>query len=269
MTQAARALLDRLWDDYRSINPWADTLRAWLVADGGRLVHDHVALRTVSHPKFGIARTARPFEEAGYALAGEYEFPSKRLVGRHYEVDDPDLPKVFITELQLEACTRSLKDMMSSLGRGLDPDAWPVDAFAIGGRLWNPILHEVYDRLREESKYAAWIAAFGFRAHRFAVLVNALEGHRTLPDILDYLWAHGLDPLDAGGDPGRAVRGSPEAGLERASTRAIPTTIRLGDGPVEIPGPRDAFVVRHPTTDGTLFHGFLDESATTSPPEQA
>lgn len=265
MTGEASRLIDRLWQDYRAINPWADRIREWLVADGGRIVHDHIALRTVSHPKLGLQRTARPFEEAGYTVAGEYRFPSKRLIARHYEIDDPDLPRVFISELQLEACTRSLRDMIGSLTRGFDPGRCTPEDFALGGRLWNPILHEVYDRLREESKYAAWLAAFGFRAHRFAILVNALEGHRTLADINDWLAAHRLEPLSAASDPSSVVRGSAERGLERASTRAIPTALRLGDGVVEIPGCRDAFVVRYPGPDGRLFNGFLDESRETAP----
>lgn len=265
MTTEASRLIERLWSDYRAIDPWADTLRAWLTADGGRLVHDHLALRTVSHPKFGLQRTARPFEDAGYRVAGEYRFPSKRLVARHYEIDDPDLPKVFISELQLDACTRALRDMVGSLARGFDPDAHGPEAFAVGGRLWNPVLHEVYDRLREESKYAAWVAAFGFRAHRFAVLVNALEGRRTLADINAHLAMLGLEPLSAATDPASIVRGSPAEGLERASTRAIPTPMRLADGVVEIPGCRDAFVYRYPDAEGRLFNGFLDESPVAAP----
>ena len=265
MTTEATQLIDRLWQDYRTTNPWADAIREWLVADGGQLQHDHLALRTFSHHKFGLERTARPFEEAGYTVAGEYSFPSKRLIARHYEIDDPQLPKVFISELQLDACTRSLRDMIGTLARGFEPLDHTVESFAIGGRLWNPVLHEVYDRLRDESKYAAWIAAFGFRAHRFAVLVNALGGSRTLADINGYLSSRALEPLRAASEPDSLIAGSPDHGLERASTRAIRTTLRLGDGPVEIPGCRDAFVLRHPDAEGHLFQGFTDESATVTP----
>ena len=265
MTSEASALIDRLWADYRAINPWADHIREWLVADGGRIVHDHVALRTFAHPKFGLERTAQPFEAAGYTPAGRHDFPSKRLVARHYEPPEPGLPRVFISELQLADCTRGLRDMLGSLARGFEPDAHPPEAFAVGGRLWNPILHEVYDRLREESKYAAWIAAFGFRAHRFAILVNALDGRRTLDGINAWLAEQGLEPLSAAFDPATLIRGSAERGLERASTRAIPTAVRLGDGVVVLPGCRDAFVYRYPDADGNRFEGFLDEAREPAP----
>lgn len=250
-------LLGRLWEDYRRVNPQAERIHALITACGDRIVNDHVAFRTLDHPKLGIDATARVFEALGYRACDEYHFPEKRLYARHYEADDPALPKVFVSELRLGELSRGLRDIVASLLRQVDPDALPRDAFVLGGTPWNPVMRDTYERLRSESEYAAWVAAFGFRANHFTILVNALESFASLADLNAFLKDNGFVLNDAGGE----IKGSPADGLEQSSTLAAPCSMRFADGAAEIPGCYYEFAWRHPLPDGRLFPGFVARSA--------
>lgn len=250
-------LLDRLWDDYARINPQAQRIHDLIAARGDRIVNDHIAFRTFEHPRLGIDATARVFESLGYSARDEYDFPEKRLHARHYEADDPALPRVFISELRLGELSRGLRDIVASLMRQFDVAALPEDATVIGGALWNPVMRDTYERLRTESEYAAWVAAFGLRANHFTISVNALESFASLAELNAFLKDNGFALNDAGGE----IKGSPADLLEQSSTLAAPCPMHFADGTAEIPGCYYEFAFRHPLPDGSLFPGFVAKSA--------
>ena len=85
---------------------------------GERVVNDHVAFRTFNDPRVDIDVIARPFQEAGYIPKGEYYFETKKLRARHYELpDQPEAPRVFISELLLEEFS---EDLQNTVRQGLD-----------------------------------------------------------------------------------------------------------------------------------------------------
>lgn len=250
-------LLERLWHDYTRVNPQAERIHGLIAARGDRIVNDHIAFRTFEHPKLGIDASARVFEALGYSARDEYDFPEKRLHARHYEAGDPALPKVFISELKLGELSRGLRDIVGSLMRQVDPGTLPAEATVLGGTPWNPIMYDTYERLRRESEYAAWVAAFGFRANHFTISVNALESFASLAELNAFLKDNGFVLNDAGGE----IKGSPADYLEQSSTLAAPYPMRFADGTAEIPGCYYEFAYRHPLPDGRLFPGFVARSA--------
>ena len=246
-------LLDRLWQDYASMVPEAQAIHDLIGARGDRVVHDHIALRTFDHPKLGIEATAYILESHGYRAGEEYELPAHNLHTRQYEAPDPDLPRIFISELELGACTRGLRDIIGSLMRQFDSDQVAAEAFVGGGRLWNPVMHEVYERLQEESEHAAWVAAFGFRAHHFALAVNALDSFDSLAAFNAFLRAQGFELDDLDGD----IESTPAGRLERSATRAAPCTLHFADGTAEVAGCPYEFTWRHDVTKGGVLPGLL------------
>lgn len=257
MAEGIQSLLDRLWWDFAALNPQAQRIHQLLTDRGDRVVTDHIALRTFRHGKLGIDAAARPFERHGYTAVEDYEFPDHSLHARCYRSDQPGLPRIFISELELEALSRGLRDVVGSLTRQIEPAALPEDALVLGGCPWYPVLHDTYERLRLESEYAAWVAAFGFRANHFAVLVNELDSFDSLAAFNGFLEQQGFELEDGGG----RIRGSAAQGLEQSSTVPTPCTVRFADAANEIPGGRYAFAWRHPLPSGELFAGFLADCA--------
>lgn len=257
MNEEIQSLLDRLWADYTALNPQAQRIHQLLTDRGDRVAHDHIALRTLRHGKLGIDPCARLFEQYGYSACGEYEFPVEKVHARHYESDEPGLPKILISELELDSFSRGLRDIIDSLMRQVDPTALPEDAFVLGGCLWYPILHDTWERLRAESEYAAWMAAFGFRAHHYTVLVNELDSFASLAELNEFLENHGHALDDTGGP----IRGSPDTLLEQSSTLPAPCELQFADARMEVPGSTCEFVYRHPLPSGEPFPGFKPQSA--------
>jgi hypothetical protein len=251
-----QALLDRLWRDYAAQNPQADRIHALLEARGERVVNDHIALRTFDDPRVGLDVLARPFLEAGYRQVGEYTFREKKLFARHYEPPSVELPLVFVSELQLERCSAELRAIVARLLDEPTPDTYARPDLPAAGRPWTPTLAE-YERLTQESEYASWLAAFGFCANHFTVLVNALESFSSLQALDDFLLAQGFQLNTSGG----VVKGTPADLLEQSSTLADPVSVRFADGSLDVPGCYYEFARRYPEASGKLFTGFIAPNA--------
>lgn len=253
MTQGIHSLLDRLWSDYIGLNPQAQRIRQLLADRGDRVRNDHIALRTLRHPKLGIDATARLFERHGYRACDEYDLPGQRLYARYYESDAPDLPKILISELVLEDCSRALRGMVDSMMRQVRTEELAEDAFVLGGRLWHPVLKDSYAALRRESEYAAWVAAFGLRASHFTVAVNDLDSFDSLVALNAFLKQEGVALDHSAGE----IRGSSSEFLEQSCTAPTPCEMQFADGVAEVPGGCYQFAYRHPLPSGERFPGFI------------
>ena len=112
-------LLGTMWNDYVSFNPAAKKIHDAFVAHGENPKNDHIALRTIKHPKLGIDQLGRTFEKLGYSKKGHYEFKEKKLFAWHYEHTDATQPKIFISELLLEQfspfCQSTLNRLIDSI----------------------------------------------------------------------------------------------------------------------------------------------------------
>jgi hypothetical protein len=250
-------LLSALWADYVATTPQAERIHRLLAGRGEVVRNDHVALRTYGVPGFGIAALARPFEALGWVeQADRYRFTDKKLVARYWRHPDPNLPKVFISELcvhELSAAANIIIDrLVSQLPAGFGDRAdlpW-------AGRPWT-VRRAEYESLLLESEYAAWVAAFGFRVNHFTVNVNALTTFPDLPALNAFLLDHGFTLNESGG----AIKGNVAERLEQSSTRADSIEVDLDGEVVRIPSCYYEFARRYPLPSGELFHGFVPASA--------
>lgn len=250
-------LFRHLWDNYCEVTPSAEDIHRLLDdTQGGEIVNDHIALRTFNLEKVNLDKLAAHFLALGYQQGGEYHFEAKKLYARHFEHPAPGAPKVFISELLVEQCSEPLQAIVRDLVSQIDPAAVTADNFLYSGRHWD-ISYDTYRTLLEESEYAAWLAAWGFRANHFTVSINALSRFSTVAEINQILKDNGYRVNSSGGE----IKGSPEELLEQSSTMADRAEVRFSDQTVAIPSCFYEFARRYPGPDGRLYSGFVAASA--------
>lgn len=249
-------IFDILWRDYSALNPQAGRIHALLEARGETILNDHVAFRTFAHPGLGIDDLAVPFVKLGYAPAGDYAFPEKKLTARHYQHPDAGRPKVFISQLHMDRLSAGIRSLLLSLINRIPPGFTSRPDWIASGRPWT-VDYTTYEALGRESEYAAWLAAFGFRANHFTVFANALRTFSDLAGLNHFLRSNGFRLNAAGGE----IKGSPGIRLEQSSTLADEVGVEFAGGPRSVPGCYYEFARRYPMPDGKLFQGFNEKSA--------
>ena len=249
-------LFSRLWDGYAAITPQAAKVHRLLEQRGERVVNDHIALRTFGLPEVHIEILDRAFVDAGYLPAESYEFPDKYLVATHYEHPERQMPKVFISALEVSELSKPARDAIAGLVGQMEPGVVARATFAVSGRPWQ-VSYETYQLLQKESEYAAWLAAFGFCANHFTVDVNRLGTLGDLAALNDFLKQHGFRLNDAGGE----IKGSRDVYLEQSSTMADEVEVEFSDGSRRVPSCYYEFARRYEMPDGSVFQGFVTHSA--------
>lgn len=250
-------LFANLWDNYLSVTPSAVKVHELLGStQQDDVINDHIALRTFNHSKIGLEKLAAHFLAVGYKECGEYHFEAKKLYAKHFEHSDPTKPKVFISELLLEQCSEQLQSIINRMIDQIDPSVVENDNFLYSGTHWQ-VSHEEYKTLLAESEYAAWMAAWGFRANHFTVSINYLNNFETIESVNQALKDGGFALNTSGGE----IKGSPEVLLEQSSTLADEFSVKFSDGEFAIPSCFYEFALRYPKADGELYTGFVAASA--------
>jgi len=254
----ATEIFEKLWEQYSMENPSAKQISDLFQNLDERVVNDHVAFRTFDDPRVNIDVLARPFLEAGYVPAGEYFFEVKKLRARHFELPgEPESPRVFISELILDEFSEDLRRMVRSQLDAVPQELLTSPELIFYGTLSTSISYHVYESLRKESEYAAWLYAFGFRANHFTVSINYLSRFDRLEAVNDFLKENGYPLNSSGGE----IKGSPEQLLEQSSTLADRVEVSFTDGVHTIPGCYYEFALRYPDVHGRIFSGFIAGSA--------
>jgi hypothetical protein len=248
--------LGTLWNDYLRLNPSFKKIHEGLTEKGESVRNDHIAFRTIRHPKLGIDHLARPFESLGYKKIRDYHFKEKKLYACHYEHADEAQPKIFVSELLLEQFSPFTQETCSRLIDSLSQGLLKREDFSLLGRPWQ-LTSEEYLQLAEESEYASWVAAFGFRPNHFTVLVNALKHFRGLKEVNDFVKSLGFKLNSSGGE----IKGSRAEYLEQSSTLAYSAQVSFSDRDFPVPACYYEFALRHPLPDGKLYQGFVASSA--------
>ena len=107
--------------DYIQITPSAKKINDLLSGEGEEVINDHIALRTFSDEKVNLDVFNHYFSQQGYEKKGDYLFPEKNLNACHLENrDDPSKPKIFISELDLEAFSKPFQEIAKIL-RNIPP----------------------------------------------------------------------------------------------------------------------------------------------------
>ena len=248
-------LFDDLWQQYSVTNLQALQIHTLFKERGEDVVNDHIALRTFGLPKVNIDSLAKFFLRSGYEEKGEYEFEVKKLRARHYEKEG--CPRVFISELKVEEFSEFLQDTVTSLVEQISDESVLTESFLYSGVRWDRVSWPVYEKLKQESEYAAWMATFGYMANHFTVSVNHLKTFTDIYELTDFLKDNGFSMNSSGGE----VKGTKEECLLQSSTLASEIRVQLKDGEYVLPGCYYEFAERFKMPDGKLFNGFITKSA--------
>jgi hypothetical protein len=251
-------IFERFWNRYSTENPNAKRLYDLFTARGEKVVHDHIALRTFDDPRMNIDVISRLFTENGYEAKGTYEFKVKKLRGMHFEhKSDPKAPKVFISELLISQFSDYLQTTIRDYLNRPGDNIYGESDLVYGGSIWGKISFDTYNRLREESEYAAWLLVYGFRANHFAVKVNELKQFSTLQEVNEFVKGNGYLMTTVGGE----IYGTPEELLEQSATMAEIQPVEFTNGVHGIPSCFYEFTLRYNRPDGTQYPGFIAANA--------
>lgn len=250
------SLFDYLWQDYGKLNPSAIKVHSILQAHGEKVLNDHVAFRSFNTPELNLEKMSKVFLKHGYKVEGEYTFVEKKLFAKHFEHPDKTKPKVFISHLEIEKLSAKAQQIIHSLTAQVPRDFSSQEAFCVSGRPWT-VTYSEYQTLLQESEYAAWMAAFGFRVNHFTVNVNALTRFKDLTQLNEFIKSNGYKLNSAGGE----IKGSKEVYLEQSSTLAEKVKVNFADGTYEIPSVYYEFALRYKLPTGVLYQGFVEKSA--------
>lgn len=214
-------LLEGLWRDFIRTAPQAERIRA-LLADRGEVVHhDHVGLRTFAAPEagLGIDALARRFEAEGWRPRERYRLDGSLLRARYWQHEDPDAPKVFISELDVAALSPPAREIVGRLLAKLPAGFADQPDLPWVGRPWTLSLAD-HEALLAENEHAARIAALGVRVDHVALDTAALITFPDVDALAAFLAEHAVH-ID----------------LERRPPRVVPEPIAvaLADGVVYLP----------------------------------
>lgn len=251
-------IFQKLWDIYTHQNPSVLEVYEHFREAGEEVVNDHIAFRTFDDPRVNIDVLAKPFLNAGYQEKGSYVFEAKKLFARHFEHESDTLaPRVFISQLKLDEVSPFIKETATRLVDQIPAELLQSNEMIFSGCVWGSPSWDVYEKLREESEYAAWLYVNGFQANHFTVSVNHLSTLNSLEKVNAFLKEKGFQLNDAGGE----IKGNPAELLEQSSIRAGLIPIAFVEGIREIPGCYYEFARRYPDKDGKLYSGFIAKSA--------
>lgn len=251
-------VFEELWKIYTSQNPQVQEIYNHFTAEGETVVNDHIAFRTFDDPRIDIRVLAEPFLKEGYVEKGFYVFEEKKLIARHYEIEGkPEAPRVFISQLETAKFSPFLQEIIKAWVDQIPEEDLRSNDLIFMGNPWNKPSFEVYNKLRLESEYAAWVYVFGFCANHFTVSVNYLKKFPDVADVNAFLKSKGFLINDSGGE----VKGTPAELLEQSSTKAGIIEVDFIEGKFTIPSTYYEFAKRYPDETGKLYSGFIAKSA--------
>ncbi|WP_160168574.1 DUF1338 domain-containing protein [Catenovulum agarivorans] len=253
-------LMHKLWVDYVALNPDADKIHA-LLSPNAQVENDHIALRTLDHPKINIYVLASFFEKYGFVEQDTYTFPEKKLKAKYYQhPTEPSWPKIFISQLILDQLPKALQTLLTDKVTQIPANKLKTERLLYAGRLWS-CSYDEYLALANVSEYAAWWAALGFHANHFTVLVNSLktkEGDEiNIEQVNQSLKLVGYQLNNYGGE----IKGSKQDLLLQSATLAYQKKMPFNDGMYSIPTCYYEFAQRFANEDGEQFDGFVPSSA--------
>ncbi len=251
-------LFSILWEQYTRQNPSVLKVYESFTALGEYVNNDHIAFRTFDDPRVDIPVIEKPFLAVGYEPVNTYYFKEKKLKALHYEVPNhPEEPKVFISQLLLDEVSTETKSTIQTLLDSVDPKIYSDKDLIHKGAIWGNPSFETYNKLREESEYAAWLYVYGFRANHFTVSINSLKTLDTIEKVNTHLKNKGFLLNTSGGE----IKGTREELLQQSSIMAEMIPVPFLEGTYEIPGCYYEFAIRYPDAHGNIYNGFIAKSA--------
>ena len=243
---------DALWDDYVAMTPQAARIKSAFEQRGETVTNDHVAFRTLSLEPIGLERLEPHLLALGYERYEPYRFPEKKLNAYGYTPPQPDLPRVFLSELLVDQLSEAAQSILSRCVEQIDESRVASTDVLWAGRLWEPIAWEEYLLLAAESEYAAWLASVGIRPNHFTISVTDFQKYTSVEAVLDVVEELGYAVNTSGG----RVKGSPAVLLEQGSTMADQLPMPFADG-IEraVPTCYYEFAKRYPDAERSAVSG--------------
>ncbi|AUC85146.1 DUF1338 domain-containing protein [Polaribacter sp. ALD11] len=251
-------IFDTLWMEYTQRTPSAQKIKDLFIDKGNKIINDHVAFRTFDDPRVDIDVLAKPFLAVGYIESGEYTFVAKKLYAKHFEhATDKNAPRVFISQLKVAEFSTELQAEVKKMIDAIPENELNSGELVFKGRLWEQPSFVVYEKLQEETEYAAWLYVNGFCSNHFTVDVNELDTFSSLQEVNLFLKENGFKMNTSGGE----IKGTPEEYLEQSSVLADRIPVVFKEVTKEITSCYYEFAFRHAMKNGKLFSGFIAGSA--------
>ncbi len=292
-SKLVKGLIDNLWGQYLQRVPYARKYADLVTAKGGHVVHDHLAFRTLNTPTgeqpAGIAALAHIFETLHYKRAGKYRFPNIHVNAVHLEHPDPLLPRIFISQLDVDEMPDWVKqvvrdtvhdapyllseqaiELMNIVGKSgsITQEAATILIEELTGYFRLPWILPTRDNLlniNDVSQYAAWTLLHGNAVNHFAANIN-LQQVPEWPDIETTIGV-----LSEAGIPFKdTVEGDRNSILRQSATAAVKESFRLKDSDGEFRELEWTYAYYEFTERGfymsdegeKLFGGFIADQAT-------
>lgn len=233
-------ILDGLMRRYRERVPAVggviDTmLRHGLIQAETEIENDHIAFRTLGVPQLGIQSLEKIFLHCGYDKRDHYSFESKKLDAYWYSPPQDHYPRIFISELRVGELSPAAQSIIKSYTAEVSSD--PVDRLNLDdGQAVDQFLHSPlwrtptigdYDRLAEESEYAAWVIYNRYYLNHFTISVHNLPApHNTIEKFNELIVSNGFRLNDSGGK----AKISPDGLLIQSSTVAEMVNAEFDNG---------------------------------------
>lgn len=248
-------LLAKIWEQYLQVTPTAGKIHK-LLRKNQAIINDHIAFRTFNLARVNLATLSKHFIALGYVEKGQYQFKTKKLLAKHFEHKNKNLPKIFISELLVEQLSQDNQIIINQLVAQTDELIISQAAVLYSGRHWQ-LSYTEYQALLAESEYAAWLAAWGFRANHFTVSINHLNYISEVKEINSLIKKNGIKLNTSGGE----IKGTKQVMLEQSATIADQIPVTFSDRTATIASCFYEFAKRYPMKNGELFQGFVEASA--------
>ena len=208
--EIGRRLISKLWENYLKRVPYAQKYQELVFQKGGKVINDHLAFRsfnthTGEQPE-GIQAIKHIIMPLGYQPAGKYKFPKRKLCAVHFEHPDERMPKIFVSQLEVEMLpewaqhlikqtVRETPYLLSDAGiellnllqtnHRLTSEAAEIlvgDLVNYFRRPWNVPSKETVLKINDISQYAAWVLLHGNSVNHFTAFINYQEV-KEWPDL--------------------------------------------------------------------------------------
>ncbi len=253
----AEHFFDQLWQDYIQITPQAEQIKQLFAATDGQVINDHVAFRTFANTPLQLDNLEPLILAMGYERQGSYDFKAKKLRAHSFIHPNPNVPKVFISELLTDQLSTATQSIIAKYTAQITPQALDQAVFW-SARHWDMPSFTEYQAVMAESEYGAWLLAIGVRVNHFTVSINHLKTTNCIRETLQRVKDAGFAVNTVGGE----VKGTPASLLEQGSTLADRQAYTFaGDDVQEIPTCFYEFALRHPDAEGVVYQGFIEANA--------
>jgi hypothetical protein len=288
-----KGLVENLWQQYLRRVPYARKYSELVTAREGKVVHDHIAFRTLNtntgEQPAGVRAFGHLLEILNYRKAGKYKFPKMMATAVHYEHPDPLLPKIFVSQLEVAELPEwaqqvihqsvvntpyllsdqaiELMNILNEQG-SITNEAAEILIEELTGyfrRPWKLPTRENLLKINDISQYAAWTLLHGNSVNHFAAFLN-LQNVPEWPDIETtcIALANAGIPMKAG------IEGDEGSILRQSATQAVKELIRFRSEDKEIVEMEWTYAYYELTQRGyiitdegeKMFTGFLTDQAT-------